>query len=514
VLAATVAGFIGAFALATRDAQRDAARRADIAAAEIRGSIEQADDTVEGIRRFMAGHATPGLENAQFVDVGARWISPVGLPAAAWIERVRASERAKYERRIGRAIVAPASSGTMAPSGRRASYLPATFVTGAPPLSEPGIDLGSEPGIEAAIARAPGRTRVVATPLGKLPDGRSGVFFVRSARLVDHGSSRRGFAVVLVPATFLLRAVRASAPGQRLQLKVGGASAGDPLDGKLVSSTFSAAGQKFEVLVKRGSITGAATLLPWVILVTGLLLSSLVARLALNAERRARAERRSRAELAASRARVVATADETRRRIERDLHDGAQQRLVHAVISLKLARRALGDADADAQKLVDEALGHAQQATDDLRELAHGILPSSLGSGLRPAIDTVVSRMRLPVSADVTPERFSQAVEATAYFIVAESLTNVSKHANARRAAVKAVVDGDALRVEVSDDGRGGAAAVGGTGLMGLQDRAAALNGTLLVESPAGGGTVVTATLPVMRAVHADQIVAVDTQRS
>jgi signal transduction histidine kinase len=206
----------------------------------------------------------------------------------------------------------------------------------------------------------------------------------------------------------------------------------------------------------------------------------------------------SRDELAASRARVVATADETRRRIERDLHDGAQQSLTHTVITLKLARRSLGDADGPVGELVEEALGHAERATAELRDLAHGILPASLSrGGLRAAVTTLVSRIRLPVSLDVTSERFPPALEATAYFIVAEALTNVVKHSGARNAQVRAFVDAGALHVEVRDDGAGGASTRGHSGLLGLHDRAAALDGELRVQSVRGAGTVVTATLPV-----------------
>jgi signal transduction histidine kinase len=206
----------------------------------------------------------------------------------------------------------------------------------------------------------------------------------------------------------------------------------------------------------------------------------------------------SRAELASSRARVVATADETRRRIERDLHDGAQQSLTHTVITLKLARRSLGDDGEPVAGLVDEALGHAERATEELRDLAHGILPAVLSrGGLHAGVETLVSRIRLPVSLDVTAERFPPVLESTAYFIVAEALTNVVKHANARSAAVRAFVNGDALHVEVRDDGVGGADTDGSSGLLGLHDRAAALNGELHVQSAPGAGTVVAATLPI-----------------
>jgi signal transduction histidine kinase len=205
------------------------------------------------------------------------------------------------------------------------------------------------------------------------------------------------------------------------------------------------------------------------------------------------------AELTASRARVVAAGDETRRRIKRDLHDGAQQSLVRTVITLKLAKRALGD-EQETGNLLDEALGHAERGNEELRELAHGILPEVLTrGGLRAGVESLTSRMPLPVRVDVPDQRFPQSVEATAYFITAEALTNVVKHAQARRAEVRASLDGDALRLEVHDDGVGGAGVDGGSGLIGLKDRAAAAGGEVRVESPAGGGTVLTASLPLPR---------------
>jgi signal transduction histidine kinase len=206
----------------------------------------------------------------------------------------------------------------------------------------------------------------------------------------------------------------------------------------------------------------------------------------------------SRAALAASRARIVAAGDEGRRRIERDLHDGAQQRLVHAVIVLKLALRSLAHADANAGELVAEALAHAEQANTELRELAHGILPAALTrGGLRAGVEALVSRVSLPVSVDVSAERLPAGLEATAYFVISEALTNVVKHAGADGAGVTARVERGQLRVEVRDDGVGGARAGDGTGLGGLEDRVAALDGRLVLESPPGGGTRVCALLPV-----------------
>ena len=138
-----------------------------------------------------------------------------------------------------------------------------------------------------------------------------------------------------------------------------------------------------------------------------------------------------------------------------------------------------------------------KQGNAELRELAHGVLPSALTrGGLRAGVDAVVRRLDLPVEVDVPAQRFPAEIEASAYFIVAEALTNVAKHARATRAEIRAAVDGGVLRVEVRDDGIGGADA-SGHGLVGLGDRAATLGGWLEVKSPRNGGTVLTATLPV-----------------
>jgi signal transduction histidine kinase len=205
----------------------------------------------------------------------------------------------------------------------------------------------------------------------------------------------------------------------------------------------------------------------------------------------------SRDQLTASRARLLTAADEARRRVVRDLHDGAQQRLVHTIISLKLAQAALRRNDGKAASLVGEALEHAQQGNKDLRELAHGILPAVLtGGGLSAGVDAVVARLDLPVRVDVPAERFPAEIEANAYFIVAEALTNVVKHSRARRAEVNASVADGMLRVQVRDDGTGGADR-DGHGLVGITDRATALGGRLEIKSPAGGGTLVEATLPL-----------------
>jgi signal transduction histidine kinase len=201
----------------------------------------------------------------------------------------------------------------------------------------------------------------------------------------------------------------------------------------------------------------------------------------------------ARADLAASRARIVAAADKERRRLVRDLHDGAQQRLIHTVITLKLARNELGHES----PYLEEALHEAEQAIAELRELAHGILPSVLAhGGLRAGVDALASRMPLPVDVGVSVARLPAPVEATAYFVVAEALTNVAKHAGAQHADVTARVDDGTLLVEVRDDGCGGARAEG-SGLVGLADRLAAVDGRLEIESPPGCGTRIAATIPL-----------------
>jgi signal transduction histidine kinase len=205
----------------------------------------------------------------------------------------------------------------------------------------------------------------------------------------------------------------------------------------------------------------------------------------------------ARADLAASRARIVAAADEERRRVVRDLHDGAQQRLVHTVITLKLAQQAFENRADDAPALLGEAIDQAQHAMVEVRELAHGILPSVLThGGLGAGIDALASRVKVPVELDVSVGRLPRAVEATAYFVVAEALTNVSKHSAAERAEVSAHVEHGMLLIEVRDDGIGGARA-DGAGLVGLADRLAAVEGRLELDSPADGGTRVAAVIPL-----------------
>jgi signal transduction histidine kinase len=205
----------------------------------------------------------------------------------------------------------------------------------------------------------------------------------------------------------------------------------------------------------------------------------------------------NKAKLTASRARVVATADETRRRLQRDVHDGAQQRLVHTIIALKLAKDALAASDA-AAGLLHEALSNAERANRELRDTVRGILPASLTrGGLGSGLESLVADLALPVDLTVTAPRLPAHIETTAYFVVAEAMTNVVKHANADRASVDVRLDDRMLVVEIRDDGVGGADPAAGTGLTGLFDRIEAGDGTLTVSSRPGAGTTIRATLPV-----------------
>ncbi len=173
---------------------------------------------------------------------------------------------------------------------------------------------------------------------------------------------------------------------------------------------------------------------------------------------------------------------------------------MHAIVALKLAHQELEGVDTVAASLPQEALEQAESGTAALRELAHGIVPAALArGGLAAAIAAAVARVGLPVEVDVPAERLPPEIETNAYFIVAEALTNVVKHAGAEHAAVTAAVEGGVFRLEVRDDGIGGVDP-DGHGLTGLRDRATALGGRLDIESPPSGGTIVAATLPLPEA--------------
>jgi PAS domain S-box-containing protein len=771
IIGLAVAGLFGARTLGEHEARRDSQRRADVAAAQVRGRVEQGASLTESLRRFMVGTAGTGVTSQAFESNASRWLSPAGFPAAAWVERVPALRRAAYELRIGHPIVARDRRGRITLVGSRASYLPATLVSGIAPMAVPGIDLGGEPGLAAALNRASGLAAARATPLVSLRDGTKGLFLVQPAPRLTEGVVRPGFVVLFVSD----RSLRAATDEARLQLRVGGTSTGAPGGAGTVRKTFIEAGQRFDLVLSQASVIGAAAVLPWSILAAGLVLAALAGALGVNAARRASAqdeldriftlstdmiavadfdgrftrvnpaaerilgyaeeellarpyldfvhpddrertaaettaiakgrttlsfenrfvrkdgslrvlewtstpvledrltyavardvtERRlaemelkrladeqgalrrvatlvvkgvpaaevltavaeelerlfdahattigrlepdgtmtivastgserdptpvdsrlqpqpgmvlervirtgraarvdddgpatgllrevtqqtrihcsvavpimvegslwgsmgaatvreqfpadteqrmaaftelvgtaisniqAREDLAASRARLVAAADEERRRVVRDLHDGAQQRLVHTIITLKLALRALERDGESGTELVTEALEHAERTHVELRELAHGILPAVLAhGGLRAGIEALAARMPVRVDVTVAVDRLPTHLEATAYFVAAESLTNIAKHAHATCAAVRAQMADGAFQLQVSDDGVGGARP-DGTGLVGLADRLAVLHGRLRVDSPAGGGTLVTADIPL-----------------
>jgi PAS domain S-box-containing protein len=942
VLALTVAGFIVARLVSERDARRDSEQRAEIAAAQIRGRIAQAGSLTESLSQFMLNASGTGVTTDQFARNALRWLTPAGFPAAAWVEQVPDSGRAAYERRIGQPMVTPDERRSVVPRGSRSTYLPATLVSGFPPMAVPGSDLSRVPGVSRALTRATRLDRVAATPVAPPRTETHGLFLVAPAPNLIGDVLRPGHVVVFV-SNRTLSAAATDAP--TAEIAAGGTSTEPRESEGKASETFTAAGQRFEVVAPMESVQGAAAVLPWIILAAGLVLATLAAALGVSAARRAKAqeeldriftlspdliavadfeghftrvnpavervlgytqeefvgrpyidlvhpddrektaaeaaaigggkktlsfenryirndgshrvlewtstpvvadramygvardvtERRqaeaeverladeqaalrrvatlvahgaspqdlfeavaeevgrllpvgsatmdrfepdnsvttvaswstteaafptgrrwptegtnvawivlqtgrsariddfsaagdpigvtareagiksavgspivvkghlwgimtatstegpmppetearlasftelvataianieSRAEverladeqaalrrvatlvaqgasptvvfdavaaeierlldadqvalnrfepgdeilvlahrgldvsrtpvgsrvslegesvtatvrrtgrparmedyeevpgalaelaratgerssvgapivvngrlwgivtaswkgeqpppagteermarfaelldtaianadshdqLTASRTRLLTEADEARRRVVRDLHDGGQQRLVHAIVTLKLAQRALEQNDGEAASLVGEALEHAQQGNAELRELTHGILPSALTrGGLRGGIDALVARLDLPVRVDVPAERFPAEIEASAYFIVTEALTNVVKHSHAGRAEVIASVDDGMLHVGVRDDGVG-AADPDGHGLVGMSDRVTALGGRLKIESPPGAGTLVAATLPLPR---------------
>ena len=759
-LAVIVAGFFGARILGQRDARRESEHRAEIAATQIHGRIDQGGALADSLRRFMAGAVRGRVTNGEFANNASRWLSPVDLTAAAWIEQVPASQRATYERRIGRQIVVADRQGGIARAGPRASYLPATLVTGIPPMTVPGLDLASEPGVAAAIDRPRTLYQVTATSLARPREELAGLFLVQSAPRLTNGIVRPGYVALFVPESWL----RAAATGtERLELRVGGVSS-ESIGTAAVSNGFTDAGQRFDVLVPLEPVTGAAAVLPWIILAGGLLLVALGGVAELHAARRVKAkaevdrlftlspdlivvagfdgyfrrvnpafeshlgytqeeavarpfvdfvhpddrsrtehesrslregettisfvnryvckgggshrwiewtatpvlkerltyavgrditERRetesnlreaearnrvlaeaqaalrrvatlvargaspgdvfaattaeagrflrsdatalcryeadgivtvlaadtdahvdipigtrfsfhgenvlgaefarrfgigswvgapvtvegrlwgvmvvssrggplrgdteqrlvdftdlvataianteSRAQLMASRARVVAASDEVRRLIERDLHDGTQQRLVALALHLRVAESAVPRELDEPRQIIRRVENELGGVMDELREIARGIHPGIVSEGgLAPALKTLARRSAVPVELDVRADvALPERVEVAAYYVVSEALTNAAKHARASVVHVAVRERDDMLNVCVRDDGRGGADPTRGSGLLGLKDRAEAIGGTLSFESVPGVGTSLYVQLPL-----------------
>ena len=205
--------------------------------------------------------------------------------------------------------------------------------------------------------------------------------------------------------------------------------------------------------------------------------------------------RRQLAEVEESRARIVTAGYVERRRLERDLHDGAQQRLISIGLAVRHVQAQLPGGSREAADL-DEAVGEVGRAIEELRELARGVRPAGLDDGLNTALRALALRSPLRTTVDATEERFEDQLETAAYFVASEALANAAKHASASLVELDLTRQNGTLVLNVADDGVGGALVTSGSGLAGISDRVAALGGSLRVSSPTGGGTVVTAELP------------------
>jgi signal transduction histidine kinase len=269
-----------------------------------------------------------------------------------------------------------------------------------------------------------------------------------------------------------------------------GKPAAMPRDGdSRVATMVEREGRRIAALVHDPAVTDDASLVGAVAAAVGLQLENEQ----LQAELRSQLE-----EVRSSRARIVEATQDERRRIERDLHDGTQQRLVSIAMTLGLADAKVStDADA-ARRLIAEARTGLSAALEELRELSQGIHPGILTErGLGEAVDDLALRMHLPIEVDVRlSERLPSPVETAAYYVISEALANVAKHARANRARVRVGCEEDQALIAISDDGRGGADASVGTGLRGLRDRVEALGGRFAVESPPGQGTSVVVEIP------------------
>ncbi|MET0729969.1 MAG: GAF domain-containing protein, partial [Solirubrobacterales bacterium] len=287
ILGLTVAGFLVARLIAERDAGRDSEQRAAVAAAQIRGRVAQGASLTESLRRFMLDTSGIGVTSAQFASNALRWLSPAGFPAAAWVERIPDSRRAAYERRIGQPIVTPDERHRDVPAGSRSFYLPATLVSGFDPMAVPGIDLSGEPGMARALTRATRLDGAAATPMARLSPATSGLFLVAPAPNLIGEVLRPGYVVVFV-SDLALRAAATNAPTVQITAAGTTPEAGDPAEN--ASKSLTEAGQRFDVFIPQGSVTGAAAVLPWIILAAGLVLAVLAAALEVSAARRATAQ--------------------------------------------------------------------------------------------------------------------------------------------------------------------------------------------------------------------------------
>jgi PAS domain S-box-containing protein len=285
VLGLTIAGFVGAGLLGERDARRESEHRAEVAAVQMHGRVVDAASLAASLGRYMASVAGTGVTNEEFASNASRWLSPAGFPAAGWVEEVGAADRAAYEQRTGSPIVARDQRRRIVPVESRSSYLPATLVSGIPPITVPGLDLGGESGMAEALLRARALHQPSATPLTTLRDGTKGLFLVSLAQ--RGGVVKPGFAVVFVSGESL-RAAAADTP--TVQLSAGDAATRGPEGAATVRKTFTEAGRRFDIIVPLESVHGAAAALPWILLAAGLVLAALTAALGVSGTRRARAQ--------------------------------------------------------------------------------------------------------------------------------------------------------------------------------------------------------------------------------
>jgi signal transduction histidine kinase len=207
----------------------------------------------------------------------------------------------------------------------------------------------------------------------------------------------------------------------------------------------------------------------------------------------------TRAELIASRTRIVTAADDARRRLERDLHDGAQQRLISLALQLRTAEASVTSQQQELKEQLAQIISGLTAVSEELREISHGIHPAILSNGgLVPALKMLARRSTVPVTLDVAvDQRLPEPVEVAAYYLLAEALTNTAKHARASHVTVRAQTTDNYLRVSIRDDGIGGADRLGGSGLIGLTDRVEALGGHIQIVSPTGKGTALHVTIPL-----------------
>jgi signal transduction histidine kinase len=240
-----------------------------------------------------------------------------------------------------------------------------------------------------------------------------------------------------------------------------------------------------------GVLTGSDATGPGVLRVVASACASLVEVTRLRAELGAALR-----EVEASRARLVQAGDAERKRLERDLHDGAQQRLVSLGMAMRLAQKRLPQGQVDVDQLLDQGVAELATAIAELRQIAHGLRPTSLDDGLHAALAALTSKLPIRVQLDVAPDLLPDAVATTAYFVAAEAITNAAKYANARSIVVRVAQDTRGVQISVQDDGIGGAAPRTGSGLAGLADRVSAIGGSLLMTSPSGRGTTIEAVLP------------------